>query len=102
MQEMSSINFVFSQKTPSSLVFEGEELCTLIHPPRHREHPERQTDRGHYGETTKSIRRSVWCETSLMTYEEYIREQQTTFDEEHSDECCFVDNQAEGVFVRGH
>ena len=26
MQEMSSINFVFSQKTPSSLVFEGEEL----------------------------------------------------------------------------
>ena len=37
-----------------------------------------------------------------MTYEEYIREQQTTFNEEHSDECCFVDNQAEGVFVRGH
>ena len=26
MQEMSSINFVFLQKTPSSLVFEGEEL----------------------------------------------------------------------------
>ena len=26
MQEMSSINFVFSQKTPSSLVFEGEEF----------------------------------------------------------------------------
>ena len=37
-----------------------------------------------------------------MTYEEYIAEQQTAFDEEHSTECCFVDNQAEGVFVRGH
>jgi hypothetical protein len=30
-----------------------------------------------------------------MTYEEYIQEQETAFAEEHSDECCFVDNQAE-------
>ena len=37
-----------------------------------------------------------------LTYEEYIHEQQTAFAEEHSDECCFVENQAEGVFVRGH
>lgn len=37
-----------------------------------------------------------------MTYEEYINEQQTAFAEEHLDECCFVDKQAEGVFVRGH
>lgn len=37
-----------------------------------------------------------------MTYEEYIQEQQAAFAEEHSDECCFVDNQTEGVFVRGH
>ena len=29
-------------------------------------------------------------------------EQQAAFAEEHSDECCFVENQAEGVFVRGH
>lgn len=37
-----------------------------------------------------------------MTYEEYIQEQQTAFAEEHSDEHCFVENQAEDVFVRGH
>ena len=37
-----------------------------------------------------------------MTYEEYILEQQTALAEEHSDEHCFVENQAEGVFVRGH
>ena len=37
-----------------------------------------------------------------MTYEEYIREQQTAFAEEHSDKCCFLENQAEGIFVRGH
>ena len=37
-----------------------------------------------------------------MTYEEYIQEQQTALAEEHSDEHCFVENQAEDVFVRGH
>ncbi len=37
-----------------------------------------------------------------MTYEEYIQEQEIAFAEEHNDECCFLDNQAEGVFVRGH
>jgi hypothetical protein len=37
-----------------------------------------------------------------VTYEDYIHEQQIAFFEEHLDECCFVENQAEGVFVRGH
>lgn len=37
-----------------------------------------------------------------MTYEEYLQEQEIAFTEEHTDECCFIDNQAEGVFVRGH
>ena len=37
-----------------------------------------------------------------MTYEEYIREQETAFNEEHSDECCFLEYQAEGIFVRSH
>lgn len=37
-----------------------------------------------------------------MTYEQYLQEQQAAFAEEHSDECCFVENQAEGIFVRGH
>ena len=37
-----------------------------------------------------------------MTYEEYIQEQQIAFTEEHSDECCFVEKQTEGIFVRGH
>jgi len=37
-----------------------------------------------------------------MTYEEYITEQQTAFSEEHSENCCFLENQAESVFVRGH
>lgn len=37
-----------------------------------------------------------------MTYEDYIKEQQTAFSEEYSENCCFLENQAEGVFVRGH
>lgn len=37
-----------------------------------------------------------------MTYEDYIKEQQTAFSEEHSENCCFLENQTEGVFVRGH
>jgi hypothetical protein len=37
-----------------------------------------------------------------MTYEEYKHEQEIAFAEEHSEGCCFVENQAEGVFVRGH
>ena len=37
-----------------------------------------------------------------MTYEEYITEQQTAFSEEHSENGCFLENQAEGIFVRGH
>lgn len=37
-----------------------------------------------------------------MTYEEYITELQTAFSEEHSENCCFLENQAEGIFVRGH
>ena len=37
-----------------------------------------------------------------MTYEDYIQEQQTAFSEEHSENCCFLENLAEGVFVRGH
>ena len=37
-----------------------------------------------------------------MTYEEYITEQQTAFSEEHLENCCFLENQAEGIFVRGH
>ena len=37
-----------------------------------------------------------------MKYEEYIQEQEAAFAEEHSDGCCFVEQQAEGVFVRGH
>lgn len=37
-----------------------------------------------------------------MTYEEYIQEQETAFSEEHSENSCFLENQAEGIFVRGH
>lgn len=57
-------------------------------------------DRSDYGDG----RLLFYCRTITgnMTYEEYIREQQTAFAEEHSDKCCFLENQAEGVFVRGH
>jgi hypothetical protein len=37
-----------------------------------------------------------------MTYKEYIQEQETAFSEEHSENSCFLENQAEGIFVRGH
>lgn len=37
-----------------------------------------------------------------MTYEEYIRRQTVAQEEEQRDDCCFMENQAEGVFVRGH
>ncbi len=37
-----------------------------------------------------------------MTYEEYIRQEQMAIDEEQSDDCCFIECQPEGQFVRGH
>lgn len=37
-----------------------------------------------------------------MTYDEYIRQQEIAIAEERQDDACFVENQAEGVFVRGH
>jgi hypothetical protein len=36
-----------------------------------------------------------------MTYDEYIAQQQQAM-EEQSDDACFLDNQPEGQFVRGH
>lgn len=37
-----------------------------------------------------------------MTYEEYLRQQQQAIDEERSDDKCFLSDQPEGQFVRGH
>ena len=37
-----------------------------------------------------------------MTYEEYLKQQQQALEEEQSDDCCFLSNQPEGQFVRGH
>lgn len=37
-----------------------------------------------------------------MTYEEYLRQQTVAQEEEQRDDCCFMENQAEGIFVRGH
>ena len=36
-----------------------------------------------------------------MTYEEYIEQQKQAL-EEQSEDACFIDNQPEGQFVRGH
>ena len=38
----------------------------------------------------------------VMTYEEYIAQQQQTIDEEQQDDSCFFEYQPEGQFVRGH
>ena len=38
---------------------------------------------------------------NVMTYEEYIAQQQQAIDEQ-SDDACFLENQPEGQFVRGH
>lgn len=37
-----------------------------------------------------------------MTYEEYLRQEQIAQDEEQADNACFLTNQPEGQFVRGH
>ena len=37
-----------------------------------------------------------------MTYEEYIAQQQQAMDEEQQEDCCFLEYQPEGQFVRGH
>ena len=37
-----------------------------------------------------------------MTYDEYIAQQQQAIDEEQPDDCCFLEYQPEGQFVRGH
>ena len=37
-----------------------------------------------------------------MTYEEYLRQEQMALDEEQADNACFLNNQPEGQFVRGH
>ena len=37
-----------------------------------------------------------------MTYDEYIAQQQQAIDEEQSDDSCFLTEQPEGQFVRGH
>lgn len=37
-----------------------------------------------------------------MTYEEYIAQQQLAIDEEQPDDSCFLTDQPEGQFVRGH
>lgn len=38
----------------------------------------------------------------IMTYEEYIEQEQQAMDEEQDDDCCFLEYQPEGQFVRGH
>ena len=37
-----------------------------------------------------------------MTYDEYIAQQQLAAEEEQLDDRCFLINQPEGQFVRGH
>ena len=37
-----------------------------------------------------------------MSYEEYLKQQQQAIDEEQSDGRCFLTEQPEGQFVRGH
>lgn len=37
-----------------------------------------------------------------MTYDEYIAEQQQAMLEEQRDDSCFLSEQPEGQFVRGH
>ena len=39
---------------------------------------------------------------STMTHEEYIVQQQQAIDEEQQDDSCFLTEQPEGQFVRGH
>ena len=38
----------------------------------------------------------------IMTYDEYIAQQQQAIDEEQQDDSCFLEYQPEGQFVRGH
>lgn len=38
----------------------------------------------------------------VMTYDEYIAQQQKAIDEERQDDICFLEYQPEGQFVRGH
>ena len=38
----------------------------------------------------------------VMTYDEYIAQQQQAIDEERQDDSCFLEYQHEGQFVRGH
>ena len=38
----------------------------------------------------------------VMTYDEYITQQQQAIDEEQPDDTCFMEYQPEGQFVRGH
>ena len=37
-----------------------------------------------------------------MSYEEYLKQQQQAIDEDQSDDSCFLTEQPEGQFVRGH
>jgi hypothetical protein len=37
-----------------------------------------------------------------MAYEEYIAQEKLAIEEEQSEEACFLTNQPEGQFVRGH
>ena len=37
-----------------------------------------------------------------MTYQDYLKQQQQAIEEEHPDDSCFLTDQPEGQFVRGH
>ncbi|MDY5075484.1 MAG: hypothetical protein SPE88_01710 [Paludibacteraceae bacterium] len=37
-----------------------------------------------------------------MTYEDYIAQENLALEEEQADDQCFLTNQPEGQFVRGH
>jgi len=38
----------------------------------------------------------------VMTYDEYMAQEQQAIDEEQLDDSCFLEYQPEGQFVRGH
>ena len=44
----------------------------------------------------------LYCKTDIMTYDEYIAQEQQAMDEEQRDDSCFLEYQPEGQFVRGH
>ena len=42
------------------------------------------------------------CQTDIMTYDEYIAQEQQAMDEEQREDSCFLEYQPEGQFVRTH